>query len=42
VFLGNDVLIASVSAVSVPGAFWLLGSGLSGLVMLGRIRNQGK
>jgi hypothetical protein len=36
VFLGNDVLIGEVSPVPLPGAVWLLGSGLAGLKLLAR------
>lgn len=36
VFWGDDVLIADVAAVPLPGAFWLLGGGLAGLFSLKR------
>ncbi len=38
--LGLALRGADVSAVPVPGALWLLGSGLTGLVVLGRRRKE--
>lgn len=40
VLWGADVLIAGVSAVPLPGAFWLLGGGLAGLFSLKRKSND--
>ncbi|MBU4264282.1 MAG: hypothetical protein KKC76_20720 [Proteobacteria bacterium] len=34
VFWGNDVLIANISTVPIPGTFWLVGSGIVGLRLI--------